>query len=75
MHFPPDEWQIECDDQFGPAVAEDTAALAAKVLVQIDGAGKAAGCFKILLSGNETLKADFPAEKILIMGGAAAFRK
>ena len=75
MRFPPDEWLIRLDDLFESTVGDDsTSKLSAEVLVQTDNAARISGCFRILLSGVDTIKLDIPAEDILIMGGAAAYR-
>ena len=75
MRFPPDEWLIRLDDLFESTVGDDsTSKLSAEVLVQTDNAPRISGCFRILLSGVDTVKLDIPAENILIMGGAAAYR-
>ena len=47
---------------------------AAEVLLQTDNAARIIGCFKVILSGADTVKLDIPAENILIMGGAASYR-
>ena len=70
MRFPPDEWSIRLDDLFESTVGDDsTSKLSAEVLVQTDNAARISGCFRILLSGVDTVKLDIPAENILIMGG------
>ena len=75
MRFPPDEWCIRLDDLFERTVGDDsTSKLSAEVLVPTDNAARISGCFKILLSGRDSIKLDIPAENILIMGGAAAYR-
>ena len=75
MRFPPDEWSIRLDDLFESTVGDDsTSKLSAEVLVQTDNAARISGCFRILLSGVDTIKLDIPTENILIMGGAAAYR-
>ena len=75
MRFPPDEWTIRLDELFDPTVGDgSTSKLSAEVLVQVDNTARINGCFKVILSGANTLKLDLPAENLLIMGGAASYR-
>ena len=75
MRFPPDEWTICLDELFDPTVGDgSTSKLSAEVLVQVDNTARINGCFKVILSGADTLKLDLPAENLLIMGGAASYR-
>ena len=75
MRYPPDEWSIRLDELFDRTVGDDsTSKLTAEVLLQTDNAARIIGCFKIILSGADTVKLDIPAENILIMGGAASYR-
>ena len=72
MRFPPDEWSIRLDDLFESTVGDDsTSKLSAEVLVQTDNTARISSCFRILLSGVDTIKLDIPAENILIMGGGS----
>ena len=75
MRYPPDDWSIRLDELFDRTVGDDsTSKLSAEVLLQTDNAARINGCFKIILSGADTVKLDIPAENILIMGGAASYR-
>ena len=75
MRYPPEEWEIECEDRFASAVAAESAApLSAQLLVQVDKAARISGCYQVLFGGTCNVKVDVPADKILSMGGAAAFR-
>ena len=75
MHYPPDEWKIEADEKFSLARAEQSSSnLAVQVLVQVDHKASINSCFKAVFSGAEPIKLDVPAERILIMGGVAAYR-
>jgi len=75
MQYPPAEWQIRCEDQFEIDGAElSSAPLSGRLHLQVDKSGQVNGCFKISLNGSQTLKVDVPAEKVLIMGGAASYR-
>ena len=75
MKYPPEEWAIRCEDQFNaPADATVSMVLTGQVRVQVDNSARINGCFKILLGGGDTLKIDIPAERALIMGGAASYR-
>ena len=61
MRFPPDEWTIRLDELFDPTVGDgSTSKLSAEVLVQVDNTARINGCFKVVLSGADTLKLDLP---------------
>ena len=75
MRYPPDEWTIRLDELFDATVGDDsTPKLSAEVLVQVDNSARVSGCFRVTLSGADTLKLDLPAENLIIMGGAASYR-
>ena len=75
MRFPPDEWTIRLDKLFDSTVGDgSTSKLSTEVLVQVNNMARINSCFKVILSGADTLKLDVPAENLIIMGGAASYR-
>ena len=75
MHYPPESWDIKCEDMFGAySLTDTTEELTARVLLQISREGKLQGSFKILLGGCEPVKLDVPAQEVLIMAGVASYR-
>ena len=71
---PPDDWIIKPEDEFSMFSVVTDLALTAEVLVQVSRSAKLDGCFKIQLGGDETVKAEFPANAAVIMGGAALYK-
>ena len=71
---PPDDWIIRPEDEFGTFQVVTDLALTAEVLVQVSRSPKLEGCFKILLGGDESVKAEFPANDAVIMGGASLYK-
>jgi hypothetical protein len=56
MSYPPDEWEILPDEDFGGYLAhETTKPLTAEVLLQTDGQARADNNFRIVLGGSELI--------------------
>ena len=71
---PPEDWIIRPEDEFSTFLVVTDLALTAEVLVQVSRSAKLDGCFKIQLGGDENVKAEFPANDAVIMGGAALYK-
>ena len=70
---PPDDWINRPEDEFSTFQVVTDLALTAEVLVQVSRSAKLEGCFKIQLGGDESVKAEFPANDAVIMGGASLY--
>ena len=74
MRYPPEDWVIKPEDEFGSYMAPDNdTQLTAEVLLQVSRTAMIDGCYKIKLGGSEILSATILAKDVLIMGGAASF--
>ena len=75
MRYPPapEEWIIQPEDEFTTFQLVTDLALTAEVLVQVSRSARLEGCFKIQLGGDESVKAEFPANDAVIMGGASLY--
>ena len=71
---PPEDWIIKPEDEFSTFQLVTDLSLTAEVLAQVSRSAKIDGCFKIQLGGDETVKAEFPANDAVIMGGAALYK-
>jgi hypothetical protein len=66
MSYPPDEWEILPDEDFGGYLAhETTKPLTAEVLLQTDGQAKADNNFRIVLGGSELIIFKAPVSTFL----------
>ena len=76
MRYPPapEEWIIQPEDEFTTFQLVTDLALTAEVLVQVSRSARLEGCFKIQLGGDESVKAEFPANNAVIMGGASLYK-
>jgi hypothetical protein len=68
MSYPPAEWDILPDEEFGGHLApESTRPLTAEVLLQTDGSAKADNNFRVVLGGNELLIFKGPVSSFLTL--------
>jgi hypothetical protein len=75
LSYPPDEFDIRRDAEYGNYGLPDAASpLAAAVLVHVDESAKIYGGYKIVLGGTETLKLDVSAKEVLFMGESESYR-